>query len=308
MTAPVQPTARERPRRRPSWRPFPRRRSTPARSSRESPSSRADRTQAAHDLAGAREVHLYSRRPELIIQGTKGFPTQNLGARENFHRRGDAAHWRPKVAAARAGRSCTLESVQRAAAFRGFRVHVAAPWLAAHAEDDAVRVEAADGPHVFDFVIAGTGCQYDPHTRPELAEVADDIALWGDRYQPPPELADDGLARWPYLGDGNELLEKRAGQASWVGRIHVFSAAAGLSFGIPVGDGQSLATGVPRLIDAIGRDLFLEDQEFPSPAPAPAREPESFRDVYEHAIWSPDARDQFRGAEPPAAVHADTLR
>jgi hypothetical protein len=70
----------------------------------------------------------------------------------------------------------------------------------------------------------------------------------------------------------------------------VFSAAAGLSFGIPVGDGQSLATGVPRLVDAIGRDLFLEDQEFPSPAPAPAREPESFRDVYKHAIWRPDAR------------------
>jgi FAD-dependent urate hydroxylase len=68
--------------------------------------------------AGAREVHLFLRRPELIIQGTKAFPTQNLGARENFHRRGDAARWRPKVAAARAGRSCTLESVQRAAGKR----------------------------------------------------------------------------------------------------------------------------------------------------------------------------------------------
>ncbi|MDX6239016.1 MAG: FAD-dependent urate hydroxylase, partial [Kribbellaceae bacterium] len=237
--------------------------------------------------AGAPEVHLFTRRPELIVQGPKGGGGQTLGARENFHRRSDADRWRAKAVAARAGRSCTLESVERAAAFPGFRVHLAAPWHNAQVEDGRVRVDAADGSHLFDFVIAGTGYQYDPRTRPELREIASHVALWADRYQPPADLADESLARFPYLGHGYELIEKHPGAAPWAGRIHVFSAAAGLSFGIPVGDVQSLATGIPRLIDALGNDLYFEDQQLAEP-PAQASAPaESLRAVYEHAIWNP---------------------
>jgi cation diffusion facilitator CzcD-associated flavoprotein CzcO len=238
--------------------------------------------------AGAAEVHLFTRRPDLIITGSGGLGPQNLGARENYHRRSDAERWRAKVAAARAGRSCTLASVERAAAFAGFRLHLAAPWHAARADGDTVVVEAADGTHVFDFVIAGTGYQYDPGTRPELAGIAGDIARWGDRHRPPADLVDEDLATWPYLGDGYELVERHPGRAPWVGRVRVFSAASALSFGIPVGDAQSLATGIPRLVDAVGRDLFFEDQSRPAPAPPPAKPAESFRPVYEHAIWHPD--------------------
>ncbi|WP_427891922.1 hypothetical protein ACQHIV_04445 [Kribbella sp. GL6] len=51
---------------------------------------------------------------------------------------------------------------------------------------------------------------------------------------------------------------------------------------------QSLATGIPRLVDAIGRDLFLEDQHLPAPAATPVPpKPESLRAVYEKAIWQP---------------------
>ncbi|MFD7159099.1 FAD-dependent oxidoreductase, partial [Kribbella sp. NPDC059898] len=152
--------------------------------------------------AGASEVHLFTRRPELIVQGPKAGPAQNLGGREHFHRRSDADRWRAKASAAGAGRSCTLESVQHASAFSGFRVHLSAPWHHARVEDGKVRVDAADGSHLFDFVIAGTGYQYNPRTRPELAEIADHVALWADRYQPPSELSDESLARFPYLGGG----------------------------------------------------------------------------------------------------------
>jgi cation diffusion facilitator CzcD-associated flavoprotein CzcO len=238
--------------------------------------------------AGASEVHLFTRRPELIVQGPSAGSPQSLGARENFHRRSDADRWRLKVTAARAGRSCTLESVERAVAFSGFRVHLSAPWRDARFTGDKVDVDAADGSHLFDFVIAGTGYQYDPHTRPELAEIADHVALWADRYQPPSELADESLGTFPYLGDGYELVEKHAGTAAWAGRIHVFSAAAGFSFGIPVGDVQSLATGIPRLVDAIGRDLFLEDQHLPAPVTSAPSKPESLRAAYDRAIWRVD--------------------
>lgn len=234
--------------------------------------------------AGAEQVHLFVRRDDLIVQGPGGFPPGSLGARENFHRRSDADRWKLKVAAARAGRSCTLESVRRAAAFQGFRLHLAAPWLDAHLRDGRIHAQTRSGVHVFDFVIAGTGYQYDPRSRAELHAIAGDIALWRDVYVPPLELADDELGRWPYLGSGYEFTERSPGRAPWLERIHVFSAAAGLSFGLPVGDVASLATGIPRLVDAIGRDLFFEDQRLPAAAPDPAPPRASFREHYEHAI------------------------
>ncbi|GAB3921945.1 NAD(P)/FAD-dependent oxidoreductase [Kribbella albertanoniae] len=217
--------------------------------------------------AGAQQVHVFTRRSELIVHGPSRNIGRNIGAKENFHRRDDADRWRAQVLAARAGRSCTQESLARAMAFPGFRIHLSAPWRHARADGGKVRVDAADGSHVFDFVVAGTGYQYDPRTRPELAEIAPHIALWGDRYKPPAELAHEGLACVPYLGPGYELVGKEPG--SFVGRIHAFSAAAGLSFGIPAGDAQSLATGIPRLVDALGRELFFEDQRHLEPVRAP---------------------------------------
>lgn len=241
--------------------------------------------------AGAAEVHLFVRRDELTIQDPNVAAGLTLGARENFHRHSDADRWKRKVSQARAGRSCTLESVQRAAAFPGFRVHLNAGWRTAEAVGDRIIVEATDGVHEVDFAIAGTGYQYAPTTRPELAHLAGDIATWGDRYRPPGDLADSELARWPYLGDGYELSEKAPGTAPWLARVHVFSAGAGLSFGIPVGDVMSLATGIPRLVDAIGRDLYFEDQATATSAGTSAVPASSYRDAYAHAIWTADLEE-----------------
>lgn len=249
--------------------------------------------------AGAAEVHLFTRRPELQIQGPGPGGAGDIGARDNFHRRSDADRWRLKVRAARAGRNCTLASVQRAAVHPGFRVHLAAPWSSLAADESGVIVRAADGIHHYDFVVAGTGYQYDPSTRPELAGIADQIALWRDRYQPPRELSEDSLERWPYLGPGYELTAKEPLRTPWIGRIHVFSAAAAMSFGIPVGDTQSLPTGIPRLVDAVGAGLFAEDAAMPPKESKPAQAV-SFRDAYEHAIWSP-ASTSHSSAQPLAA-------
>lgn len=247
---------------------------------------------SAFDVAGAAleagaQVHLFTRRPGLVVQGPAGFGPPNLGARNNYHRRPDADRWRQKVTITRQGRSATLASVERAAAHRDFHVHLAAPWHAARAVDGRLVVEAADGTHTFDLAIAGTGFQYDPRTRRELARIADDVELWRDRYQPPADLADDTLGAYPYLGPGFELLEKHPGRAPWLARVRVFSAAAAMSFGYPVGDVQSLAPLVPRLVDAIGRDLFVEDQTLPAPpATTPAAPAATYREAYEHAIWT----------------------
>ncbi|WP_157875956.1 NAD(P)-binding domain-containing protein [Streptacidiphilus griseoplanus] len=239
--------------------------------------------------AGAAEAHVFTRHEKLLIQGEAPQGPANVGARENFHRRSDAERWKLKVTAARAGRSCTLASVRRAAAFDGFAVHLSAGWNKAVATADGVQVEADDGTHRFDFLIAGTGYQYDPNTQPELAPIADQVALWEHRYQPPAELENVGLGRWPYLGDGYEFQEREPGTAPWVTRIHVFSAGAAMSFGIPVGDTQSLPTGIPRLVDAVGAALFAEDATLP-PASAAGKTPDDstedpFLQFYVGRLW-----------------------
>ena len=246
---------------------------------------------SAFDVAGAAleagaEVHLFTRRPELVLQGPAGFGPPDLGARDNYHRRPDADRWRQKVTIARKGRSATLASLERALAQPGFHVHLAAPWHAAREADARVQVEAADGTHTFDHVIAGTGFQYDPATRTELQRIAPQVALWRDRYEPQAELADDDLGAYPYLGRGFEMTEKQPGSAPWLSRVHVFSAAAGLSFGYPVGDVQSLAPLVPRLVAALGRDLFAEDQSLPAPPAPPSTAAPSYRERYDHVVWS----------------------
>jgi hypothetical protein len=47
-----------------------------------------------------------------------------------------------------------------------------------------------------------------PTKRPELADFAQHIALWRDRYEPPEDLRDDNLGMHPYLGSAHEYQEK----------------------------------------------------------------------------------------------------
>ncbi|MEU8177152.1 NAD(P)/FAD-dependent oxidoreductase [Microbispora hainanensis] len=236
--------------------------------------------------SGAREVHVFSYRAELVIQPTGG-NVPNPGAQENFHRLPDAARWQNRWNQANKGSTSPLDTVLRAVAFPNLRLHFNAPWTALREEDGRVVVEAADGTHAYDFVIAGTGYQYDPRTRPELRRLAEDIALWRDVYEPPAALRSESLGAYPYLGDGYELTERVPGSAPWLRDVHVFNVAAAQSFGRPVGDIPSLRTGVPRLVEAISRDLFLADWQRPKP-PAAAAPEESFTAHYAHAVWRPD--------------------
>ncbi len=78
-------------------------------------------------------------------------------------------------------------------------------------------------------------------------------------YTPPPGQENDILGVAPYLGHGYEFTEKQPGTAPWLADIHVFSIGANVSFGRPVGDIPSLRIGIPRLAQAISRDLVLAD-------------------------------------------------
>jgi cation diffusion facilitator CzcD-associated flavoprotein CzcO len=233
--------------------------------------------------AGATEVHLFSHRSRLVIQPTAGF-APNPAAQDNFHLQADDVRWNARYAQYAAGSSSPLDSVLRVANLPGFHLHLDAGWTAARADGGHIVVDAQDGRHIFDFVVGGTGYEYDPATRPELARVAGDIALWRDKYSPPADKVAESLGLFPYVGAGYEFVEKNRGTAPWLKDIHIFNAAASLSFGRPVGDIPSLHGGVPRLVQRIVRDLYLADLARPR-SPATTPEPEDHVDTYAHVIW-----------------------
>ncbi|MGU3502097.1 NAD(P)-binding domain-containing protein [Mycobacterium sp. C31M] len=207
--------------------------------------------------AGAGAVHVYTRRPEVVVANLANRP--NPLVQDAFHLLPDDRRWELRWKVSDAGANVPEDSVRRAAAFDNYRLHVSAPWTAATEEGGRVRVDAADGIEVFDFVIAGTGYQQDPRTRGELQTIAPLTALWQDMYTPPAHRRNDLLSVAPYLGAGYELTQKNPGSAPWLADIHVFSIGANVSFGRPVGDVPSLRIGVPRLVAAITRDLVLAD-------------------------------------------------
>ncbi len=65
------------------------------------------------------------------------------------------------------------------------------------------------GSDLYDFLIVSTGLLTDTRLRPELREVADDIAVWADRYMPSdPAQRNQLIDVHPYLGPSFEYQAK----------------------------------------------------------------------------------------------------
>ncbi|MFG1343268.1 NAD(P)/FAD-dependent oxidoreductase [Xanthobacter autotrophicus DSM 431] len=208
---------------------------------------------------GAAEAHLFSRGAELAhftqLRATA------YGGIDGFHVLPDADRWEIARLIRQRGPAPSKDTLARALRLPGLHLHLAAPWRKARAAGGGrVEVEIDAGPFVFDAVVAGTGFTYDPTLAPELAALAPQIALWGDRYTPPAAKRDPVLARFPYLGPGYEFTEKHPGTAPFVRDVHCFTPAAIASFGRFVSDVASLATGVPRLVSAIIESFVRADR------------------------------------------------
>jgi cation diffusion facilitator CzcD-associated flavoprotein CzcO len=140
-----------------------------------------------------------------------------------------------------------------------FTMHTERGWTGASMEGNRVRIETSRGPFLADFVICGTGIRQDVRLRPELAPFADKIALWSDRFTPPPGEEDPLLAAHPYFGPNYEFLEKTPGEAPWLADIHVFGIGSTLSFGVSGSSINGMNAAVPKLVAGITRGLFTGD-------------------------------------------------
>ncbi|MBN9028043.1 MAG: squalene/phytoene synthase family protein [Rhizobiales bacterium] len=122
-------------------------------------------------------------------------------------------------------------------------------------------VDTPRGRFDFDHLLLGTGYDIDLSRRPELANLVDDIALWSDRFVAPEGEADASLGRYPYLGRAFEFTEKVPGSAPHLANIHVFNNGAVPSLG-PICNGiTGLKYGVPRMVAALTKGLFLDDAD-----------------------------------------------
>jgi cation diffusion facilitator CzcD-associated flavoprotein CzcO len=212
--------------------------------------------------SGAGEVHLFCRGDDLA-KVAREWPLGYPGAGNNFSALPDADRWLlGRVLRARAPGPMP-ETVKRATCFSNFYLHLGSRLERATERPNGCRLTVNGNtlPFDFDFVIAGTGYTIDPLSQPLLSTLAAHIAIWGDRYSPPDDMRNEAGSRYPYLGADYEFVEREPGAAPWLGNVHCFNFAAIMSFGRTVGDIASLQSGVPRLVAAISRDLFLAERD-----------------------------------------------
>jgi cation diffusion facilitator CzcD-associated flavoprotein CzcO len=246
--------------------------------------------------SGAKSVHLFARRDTLAatpINRSRGYP----GAYDNYYALPDAVRWHQAIRYRRAGSTAPQDAVDRVLKHANFHLHLAAPWMAAREQAGGIIAEVAESvgclaegglTYRFDFAIAGTGYAADPNLRPEFADFAERILLWCDRYTPPADEADPFLGAHPYLGPGNEFMEKVPGAAPYLNDIHCFNPAGFVSFGVPIGDVPSMKRGHPSVTAAISRDLFLADFEHHQRRMTGDVPPDFGPELYAKAVWRPD--------------------
>ena len=210
--------------------------------------------------AGAREVMLCFRRPNLVNVNAYRW-AEFVGFLRHLGDLPDADKWRFIRQIVRMGQLPPADTLRRAQAHAGFRIHAGCAWTTASAQGETVTLRTASGDaHEVDFVIVGTGFVTDLARRPELREIEPLIARWSDRFQPPSGEASADLLRHPYLGPGFEHTEKVPGQAPYLKTLYNYTFGGLLSLGFGGASISGMKYSVPRLVGAITGSFFTEDR------------------------------------------------
>tara|TARA_R110002110_G_scaffold85816_3_gene223655 strand:+ start:32389 stop:33849 length:1461 start_codon:yes stop_codon:yes gene_type:complete len=209
--------------------------------------------------AGASSVDLLVRRDEIPrVNAHK--PIDSVAWLKHFADLDDATRWRLMVHVMRNNQPPPQDTFDRATNLPGFRMREGAGVTAARMAGDEVVIETAAGDTLHaDFVIAATGFANDFSLRIETSGIADQIALWRDCYTPPEGEDWAPMGTYPYLGKSFEFMEKTPGAAPWLHHIHCFSLGTKPSLGLSAASATAMRYGVPRLVQALTRCLFLDD-------------------------------------------------
>tara|TARA_B100000676_G_scaffold205573_1_gene201776 strand:- start:344 stop:1825 length:1482 start_codon:yes stop_codon:yes gene_type:complete len=212
--------------------------------------------------AKASEVTVYCRRSELQrVQPFKwlSFP----GFLRHFSELKDEWRWKFMSYLLTLREAFPKETWDRANRFKEFNIQTGAGWEDLRLNDERVAISTKKGTFEADFLIFGTGFSIDLTHSEELSPHAHLIALWSDKFKETrKEGEESNLQSYPYLGDGFQFLEKLPGSAIWLKNVHLFSFGATMSFGPSGASINAMKFAVPKLVNAITRDLFLEDIDY----------------------------------------------
>lgn len=210
--------------------------------------------------AGAAEVTLFVRRrtfPQVNTSKWAAFP----GFMRGYAALDDARRWAFYTYIMGEGTPPPHESVLRCTRHPGFRIRFGEAWTGVAETPDGLLVETARGTYPVDAAVLAIGFETDLVRRRELAAFRDAILLWGDKVAPAEAAAYPEAARFPYLGDGMQFLERVPGSMPSLARLHVFNWGVTMSHGALAGDIPGLGTGATRLAQALVRDLFTADAD-----------------------------------------------
>ncbi len=210
--------------------------------------------------AGAASADVCFRRPQLPLSNPRRW-MEFAGFLAHYPELPDHQRWRYMKRLYDISQPPPEPTFKRAVGLAGFRLRPATPWLALREQDGVVIVATPHGAIEYDFVIAGTGISVDLAQRPELATIAPHVALWGDRFVPAPDEADDRLARFPYLDRYGAFMERTPGSAPWAGRLFAIFRAATLSLGPSSASNSNIRYTAPRMVSGVTRALFLDDAD-----------------------------------------------
>ena len=212
---------------------------------------------------GAREVVLCFRRHELVNVNAYRW-AEFVGFLRHLGDLPDADKWRFMRQIVKMGQLPPADTLQRARAHPGFRLHAGCAWRAVDARGDVITIRTTSGEtHEVDFVIVGTGFVTDLRLRPELRLVETHIARWVDRFQPPvgEDQGAEDLLRHPYLGPGFEHTEKVPGAAPYLRYLYNYTFGCLLSLGFGGASISGMKYSIPRLVGGITSSFFVEDRQ-----------------------------------------------
>ena len=215
--------------------------------------------------AGAKEAHVFVRRREIVkINAHK--PFDDIAYLKHFSDFSDLERWRIAVHILQTHQPPPQESFDRAHALKGFQMHEGAVWKNVSLggiNGNDILIETYGGhKHLVDFIIAATGHINDFSLRTETSLLSEKIALWADRFTPLPGEEYVPAASYPYLGKNFEFIEKHPGEAPYLHHIHCFTIGTLISLGMTGSSVTTMRYGIPRVIEGVTRQLFLDDKDY----------------------------------------------
>jgi FAD-dependent urate hydroxylase len=208
--------------------------------------------------SGAKEVHLYFRRSEMVRINPYRW-AEFVGFLKHHGDAPDRERWRFVLQLLRMGQLPPSDTYARATKWPNFHLHPGSPWTSIGMEGDAIRLVTPKREDLVDFVIVGSGFSTDLSLRTELSALYPHLALWRDRYSPEPGEENADMARHPYLGSHFELQEKEPGKAPWISGVFNFTFGGLLSLGFGGASISGMKYAMPRLVFGVTKQLYLED-------------------------------------------------